>query len=81
MSTKKTTEKISAGTAFADEQRAPRVREADVLEPEVVGVEAGEAAQAQQQDDEDDRGARSASRAGRTDVDGPRPAERASRRC
>ena len=37
------------------QQRAPRVREADVLEPEVVGVEAREAAQAQQQDDEHDR--------------------------
>ncbi len=38
------------------QQRPPRVGEPDILEPEVVGVEAGEPSKAQQQHDENDGG-------------------------
>ena len=45
------------GDRLGREEPAPRVAEPDLLEPEVVGVEAREAAQAQESNDEDDRSA------------------------
>ena len=54
MITKNTTVNTSAGATCGREEAAPGGALAERVEPEEVGVEAGEPAQAEQQDDEDD---------------------------
>ena len=44
------------GNGLRRQQRAPRLRVADVFEPQIVGVETREPAQAQEQDDQNDGG-------------------------